>query len=128
MRYLVERNFVQVIGTIWMPSATCAMEYPLSARDIANIGRFTRDNVETWLSANSGDFQSIQDFAATIGDEWVEWDSEESEITFNDCMSPPEEEEEELSICSDCGTGVDTLIHCPDGAEICQRCFDNGAH
>ena len=91
MRYLVEWNFVQVIGTIWMPAATCAMEYPLTAHDVANIGKFTRDNVETWLSANSGDFQSIQDFAATIGDEWVEWEREESELTFNDCMFPAED-------------------------------------
>ena len=93
MRYLVERNFVQVIGTIWMPEATCAMEYTLSARDIANIGKFTRDNVETWLSANSGDFQSIQDFTATVGDEWIEWDSEESEFTYNDCMFPTEDDD-----------------------------------
>ena len=92
MRYLVEKNFVQVIGTIWMPAATCAMEYPLSARDIANIGRFTRANVETWLSANSGDFQSIQDFRATIGDEWIEWGREESEFTYNDCMFPEEDD------------------------------------
>ncbi len=127
MRYLVEKNFVQVIGSIWQPMAgPCAMEYPLTARDVANIEKFTRGNVETWLSANSGDFQSIQDFAATIGDEWVEWEREESEITFNDCMSPPEEEE--LSTCSDCGASVDTLILCPDGAELCQRCFDAGAH
>lgn len=98
MRYLVERNFVQVLGRIWQPMAgPCAMEYPLTARDVANIGRFTRDNVAAWLSANSGDFQSIDDFRATVGDDFLEWDREESEITFNDAMFPAEEEEEALA-------------------------------
>ncbi len=92
MRYLVERNFVQVIGTIWMPAATCAMEYPLTAHDVENMGRFTRDNVEDWLTSHAGDFQEITDFRATFGDEWIEWDSEESEITFNDCVFPSEDD------------------------------------
>ena len=30
--------------------------------------------------------------------------------------------------CDDCGAQVDTIIGCPDGAEICQACFDAGAH
>lgn len=93
MRYLVERNFVQVIGTIWMPAATCAMEYPLTAADVETIGLpLTRENVAEWLTTHSGDFQSIEDFRATIGDEWCEWEHEESELTFNDCMFPAEEE------------------------------------
>lgn len=33
-----------------------------------------------------------------------------------------------VSICDDCGIGVDEIIGCPDGAEICQACFDGGAH
>ena len=98
MRYLVERNFVQVIGTIWQPGAAqCAMEYPLSPHDVANIGRFTRANVETWLSAHSGDFQSIDDFRASVGDGEIDWESEESEFTYNDCVFPAEEEEEALA-------------------------------
>lgn len=32
------------------------------------------------------------------------------------------------NVCSDCGTHVDSIIGCPDGAEICQACFDSGAH
>ena len=87
MRYLVERNFVQVLGRIWQPGlGQCAMEYPLTAHDVANIGRFTRDNVETWLSANSGDFQSIDDFRASVGDDEIDWESEESEFTYNNCV------------------------------------------
>ncbi len=30
--------------------------------------------------------------------------------------------------CSECGDKVDRIIGCPDGAEVCQACFDNGAH
>ena len=97
MRYLVERNLVQVIGSIWQPGATCAMEYTLSQHDVDSMGPFNRTNVLSWLDTHAGDFQSIDDFRATIGDDFLEWEREESEITFNDCMSPPEEEEEELS-------------------------------
>ncbi len=91
MRYMVERNFVQVIGTIWMPATTAAMEYPLSSYDVENIGKLTRENVEQWLTTHSGDFQGIDDFYATVGDTEIPWNSEESEMTYNDCMYPPEE-------------------------------------
>lgn len=30
--------------------------------------------------------------------------------------------------CSDCGARVQYIIGCPDGAEICQDCFDAGNH
>lgn len=30
--------------------------------------------------------------------------------------------------CDDCGAQVESVIGCPDGAEICQDCFDNGNH
>lgn len=32
------------------------------------------------------------------------------------------------SECDDCKAKVPSLIGCPDGAEICQECFDKGAH
>lgn len=34
----------------------------------------------------------------------------------------------ELSTCTDCGASVLTIIGCPDGAEICQACFNAGHH
>lgn len=30
--------------------------------------------------------------------------------------------------CDDCAAKVGSLVGCPDGAEICRDCFDNGAH
>lgn len=30
--------------------------------------------------------------------------------------------------CTECGDQVDEVIGCPDGAELCQSCFDLGAH
>jgi hypothetical protein len=32
------------------------------------------------------------------------------------------------STCDDCGAEERHIIGCPDGAEICQSCFDNGQH
>lgn len=33
-----------------------------------------------------------------------------------------------MTYCDECGKDVDHIIGCPDGAEICQACFDAGAH
>lgn len=86
MRYMVERNFVQVLGKIWQPGVgPCAMEYPLNAYAVKNIGRFTRRNVELWLCSHAGDFQSIIDFRASVGVKEIPWANEENELTFNDC-------------------------------------------
>lgn len=34
----------------------------------------------------------------------------------------------ELNTCDDCKAQVDHIIGCPDGAEVCQACFDAGNH
>lgn len=31
-------------------------------------------------------------------------------------------------VCANCGAEVESIVGCPDGAEICQQCFDNGHH
>jgi hypothetical protein len=36
--------------------------------------------------------------------------------------------EREGGTCDECGARVKEVIGCPDGAEICQQCFDQGAH
>ena len=78
--------YVEVIGTIWMPATTAAYRYDLRDYDLENIGRFTRANVEQWLSTNSGDFQNVTDFRAVCGKHEIPWKDEESEFTYNDCM------------------------------------------
>ena len=108
-RYMVERNYVQVVGTIWMPSATAAMEYPLSVRDVADINEIadirahsgsdctyvnhdiTREDVAEWLTTHSGDFQSVTDFNASIGDTDIDWDDEENAFIYNNCVYGDEE-------------------------------------
>lgn len=75
-----------------MPNALGATTYNLSGYDIENMrdddGTITRDSVESWLDSHSGDFSSIVDFSVTIGDNEFDssWQSEESEMHFNDCM------------------------------------------
>lgn len=34
----------------------------------------------------------------------------------------------QFTTCADCGTPVAEVIGCPDGAEVCAVCFDNGNH
>lgn len=88
MRTVIERNFVNVIGHIWQPGiGVCAMTYTLGRYEVENIGDFTRENVEEWLTSHSGDFQEVLDFEATVGDKWISWADEESEMTYLDCTS-----------------------------------------
>jgi len=115
---------IDVLGAIWQPGFdACAMTYSLTAYDVGNMrGRtlargggdrsqtsITRADVEDWLGANSGDFQSITDFAASIDDGPLPacdacghvrrkvigfpWSSEENEFAFQDAMFGTEEEE-----------------------------------
>ena len=101
-RYTVRHSYVNIIGGIWMPyGAQCAMRKDLTSYDIKNIracgdGEITRDGLEDWLTANSGDFSSVDDFRASIedGDQTIEiaWaKGEDSEITYSDCMYPAED-------------------------------------
>ena len=91
---LVKRSFIQVNGTIWMPAVTASTQYELSSYDIGNMrgedGTITRENVSSWLDTHSGDFQSVDDFYATIEDGdnsyEFEWSDPESELTFNGNM------------------------------------------
>ena len=86
MRYMVESNFVRVWGYIWMPNTLAAYEYTLTSYDVENIGEFTRENVEGWLHKNAGDFQSIEDFYATVGDKEIPWAKEENEFAYSDAV------------------------------------------
>lgn len=90
MKFTVERNWIDVVGRIWMPPVMCAMQYNLSAHDLSSIGEPTQDNVQSWLDTHAGDFQSIEDFHAIIGETEINWQTEESESIYNDCMCPEE--------------------------------------
>lgn len=91
------RNYVDVLGTIWWPvGSTAAMRYNVSAHDIENMrneddGLIERDDVEQWLGTHSGDFSSITDFAAYIDGQEYDWEHEDSEWTYHDCMYPDED-------------------------------------
>jgi len=86
---------IQVLGYTWMDGIAATIRN-LSSYDLENIENVkARDSVQSWIDKNVGDFQSIKDFRADfhIGDENVvhEWQSEESELTFNDCMYPSDD-------------------------------------
>jgi len=107
-------NTIDVLGRIWQPGVgPCAMTYTLRDYDVNNIIDYSagenplinREGVERWLSMNSGDFSSIIDFRYNITvetnsqtraytDFTSEFESEDNECTFWDCMSPSDEFEE----------------------------------
>lgn len=96
MKYLTRKSYVDVVGKIWMPAVTCSMRYPLSQHDVENIrgygeGKISRDGLEQWLTCHSGDFQSLQDFSASIEDGentlTFPWTSEDGELAYMDTHS-----------------------------------------
>lgn len=92
-RYImVEYNYVDVVGLIWMPQTTCSYRYNLDSYAIENIrehgeGEITREAIEQWLTTNSGDFSSIQDFRASIGDLDIPFATEEGELAYYDTVA-----------------------------------------
>ena len=86
----VRLAYVIILGYIWMPRVICSLEKKLSDYDLDNIGEFTRENVEEWLTKNAGDFSEVIDFTARCGDEMIEWSSEENEMAYCDTLSTEE--------------------------------------
>ena len=98
MRYTIRKSVVQVLGEIWQPGFTCAMDFNLSNSDVENIiagmgwtdGDY-RGAVLNWLDAHAGDFSHIIDFSASLEmpmDRTVEiaWQDEENEFAYLDAM------------------------------------------
>lgn len=88
------RSEINVLGTMWMPSAPGAMQMQPTTHDIGNMrdddGKITRESVSLWLDSHAGDFSGIIDFYASIEDGpitvEIPWAGEDNEVTFNDCM------------------------------------------
>lgn len=83
--------YVTILGRIWMPAIVCSQHLDLSDYDLRNIGEFTRENVEDWLSRNAGDFQEVIDFEAVCGEEAIEWSSEENYFQYCDTIQECED-------------------------------------
>ena len=83
MRYMVENNFVNIVGRMWLPPVMGATSYSLSDYDLKIIGKFTRKNVWKWLATRAGDFQEVIDFYATAGDTEIEWENLENKEIFD---------------------------------------------
>jgi len=83
---VVEVNRIDVIGRLWIPADVAAYTYDLSPFQIAQIGQLNRANIAGWLDKNTGDFQSIIDFTADIGDFYCDWNKEDSEDIWLKCI------------------------------------------
>jgi len=98
MRYQVRKSIVDVVGRIWMPAVVCSLRKELSSYDLENMrdddGAITRDSLEQWLCMNTGDFQSIIDFSASIEDGGttinIPWATEEGECQYLDTLGDGE--------------------------------------
>ena len=87
--FTVERNWIEVVGYIWMPSdVLCASEIAVGEWEIEQIGELTRENIESWLGSHTGDFSEVVDFSPHIKDFEPGWENEEHEVNYSDCMNP----------------------------------------
>lgn len=93
MKFTVERNWIEVVGHIWMPPVRASYVYNLQRHDVEGIQALaeenghdvvTREDVDEWLSTNAGDFQEIIDFNAVIGEVEIPWNDPENEMFFNE--------------------------------------------
>lgn len=82
--------YVRILGKPWMSRCDVSMDVNLSDHDLENIGEFTRDNVEQWLTSHSGDFSEVTDFTAVCGETEIPWSSEENEMAYLDTISDGE--------------------------------------
>ena len=86
MKFIVERNWIDILVKIWMPVITAGLRIDLSIEDVRNIGTPTRENVSRWLNTHSGYFSKVLDFHAIVGEEEIPWEHEESEIDYSACV------------------------------------------
>lgn len=95
MKYTVRKSVVEIVGRIWLPPVVCNQTRTLSAFDVENCrdeaGMITRESVERWLFCNTGDFQGVIDFAASIedGENTIDlgWATEAGALAFADCTN-----------------------------------------
>jgi hypothetical protein len=92
MKYTVEISKIYVVGRLWM-GGRATMPYRLTqydVQDIAALGGINRNTVQVWLDVHAGDFQCVDDFYADLeyqGETVIlDWENEESEMFYNDCM------------------------------------------
>ncbi len=80
-RYTVVTRDVHVVGKGWYGHGI-TYTYSIPKDVVDEMGELTREKIQDWLDRNSGDFQQVDDFYASI-DEWESpWQDEESEGYF----------------------------------------------
>lgn len=83
--YTVRTRDVHVVGKNWY-GQTVATTYDLP-KDIPAA----RLDIFDWLCTHAGDFQRIDDFAASIEEVEIPWTTEEGELAYYDCFSEEQE-------------------------------------
>ena len=101
-KYTVVTDEIYLVGKGWY-NDTIAYDLRLTSHDLQNIiddaqyqgTPINRDVVQRYIDKHSGDFSSITDWSADFGhlDLCFDWETDEGEYDYNDCMYPPEEVE-----------------------------------
>lgn len=97
MRYTVRVSYIDVLGHIWMPNVVASMRYTVRPDDLRDLeGHITSESINDYLTAHTGDFRDLIDWAASIedGDETLDfdWSSEDNACAYLDTLSCGEDE------------------------------------
>ena len=80
---------VQVIGVHWGAyierGSLAAINEPTAAMELIAPEMDNREDIEDWLTSNSGDFSEVMDFASLPG---IEFSTEDAELSYFDMMFP----------------------------------------
>ena len=86
---------IHVLGTAWMPMCDMGMTITVTRYDAEHMQNpetllIDRETVLERLYIMAGDFQAITDFRAEIGSVVIDWQDENNEWKWNDCVFGPE--------------------------------------
>ena len=89
--------------------------------------------ITAWALLVQDDDDDIQTDLDLAEDRSHEWDNNSSMRCMNeDCRDYGDtniaDYFEVTAQCGACGDIVSSLVSCPDGAEVCRECFEQGAH
>lgn len=90
----IRKSYIHIIGELWYPG-TGATTLTASDHDLENMqdddGAYTRESIDNWIGAHSGDFQSVTDWSADLSlsngvDIEFPFENKKNEFAFSDIM------------------------------------------
>ena len=132
-----DQNELKIGDEVWLSDTTCE-----SGKNLSGVYRVYRLESDDDGEVDEIELRNEDGYAIAQRDEVTkfdraqvaEWVGLHYKVNFD--VEPAERRNEwirryaeaQTTQCDDCGCHTTSIIGCPDGAEICKRCFEQGAH